>query len=308
MKYLYIEAYGKFRHQDSAKIGHTLKVARMFKAPEDAVFMDGSNRWVTFDELPLEVKTVIESELEDKKKHNEISERKESEMRITKGTESVRPQLDIMKFTRGSLWWYTDNIVDKRMAPRGILRGDRIVLIFSAVSNYNGSCTVMCLPISKCESCNGDPEKLKRFYNIPINTTDRFQSYVCCNQPMPINTCDLGSYMGQIAPDKLVEIEEEYLRYLEMTNYIANRKKSTKEIKKSEQAEKLHKPAIVKFPLTYSVACPETGKVYKSVAEAAEATDIQRMVIYRNVDSGKYIDGKRFYKVSTLFDKYQESL
>lgn len=214
--------------------------------------------------------------------------------------------MDIDRYVRGGLWWYMDSIADKTQGERGIIRGDRPILIISNVSNTTETCTITYLPISKMSaSVAQGPHKLKEFHAVPISMPGGRNSYVVCNQPTTGVTNHLRGYIGHIKPEKMKEVENALLEYMgmvtESAHPIINQKEDTNIPLESEpeitdpvpsQQESLE----VKKPVTQSkasrhprstkVKCIETGKVYETMAEAARELNVHPSYI------GKAIRGK----------------
>lgn len=214
--------------------------------------------------------------------------------------------MDIDRYVRGGLWWYMDSIADKTQGERGIIRGDRPILIISNVSNTTETCTITYLPISKMSaSVAQGPHKLKEFHAVPISIPGGRNSYVVCNQPTTGVTNHLRGYIGHIKPEKMKEVENALLEYMgmvtESAHPIINQKEDTNIPLESEpeitdpvpsQQESLE----VKKPVTQSkasrhprstkVKCIETGKVYETMAEAARELNVHPSYI------GKAIRGK----------------
>lgn len=214
--------------------------------------------------------------------------------------------MDIDRYVRGGLWWYMDSIADKTQGERGIIRGDRPILIISNVSNTTETCTITYLPISKMSaSVAQGPHKLKEFHAVPISMPGGRNSYVVCNQPTTGVTNHLRGYIGHIKPEKMKEVENALLEYMgmvtESANPIINQKEDTNIPLESEPAitdplPSQQRSLEVKKPVTQSkasrhprstkVKCIETGKVYETMAEAARELNVHPSYI------GKAIRGK----------------
>lgn len=212
---------------------------------------------------------------------------------------------DVIKYDQGMLFWYNDDIEDKSNGERGILRGNRPVIILSTVSNKTATCTVTCLPLTS----SGSPQESNRypedaFFKVSIDIPGGKPSFVCCNQPMNITTNKLGTYIGQCSHDKFVAIQAEFLRYLGLIpedivqirdEYIESIKADALEqpdsqpIIDQEPAPEDSSGKIDKFTFTRAVACLEDEYIFRNKAEAARYYDIDRQSIAKSIIQKKTV-------------------
>lgn len=125
--------------------------------------------------------------------------------------------MDINKYSRGSVWWYTDD-VDKYAADKGLIRGTRPVIILSStpISNYKYLCTFV--PCTTSEGVHRSESYLKRFYRIPLQISPDKQSYAVCSQIFTDASNKLSGYVGLLSKSKLTEVTEEVIRYLQVAD------------------------------------------------------------------------------------------
>lgn len=216
-------------------------------------------------------------------------------------------EYDVVRVSRGSLWWFADDIADKHTGERGMLRGDRPILVISNVSSPNSTCTITYLPVSKMESAaKAGDWKLKEFYAVPITLPLKGGSYVVCNQLMTSPTNHLRGYIGQLHPEKMKQVEYELMRYLGLPAPVSE----TEEPLNKEQASSEPDEIAPTYPYTTTtdsstsddividdipprtytepvkrntkpVMYIVTGTTYESVAEASESLGISVSTIYK---------------------------
>lgn len=206
-------------------------------------------------------------------------------------------EYDVIRVCRGGIWWFADDIADKHTAERGMLRGDRPILVISNVSNPNSTCTITYLPISKMESASkvGD-YKLKEFYAVPITLPTKSKCYVVCNQLTTAPTNHLRGYIGQLHSEKMEQVERELMRYLGLSVQITNKEPAPKEevALESDVAADAGiqddividdiSPRAYKQPSkcnTKPVMYTVTGTTYESVAAASKSLGISVSTIYK---------------------------
>lgn len=214
-------------------------------------------------------------------------------------------EYDVVRVSRGSLWWFADDIADKHTGERGMLRGDRPILVISNVSNPNSTCTITYLPVSKMESAAKTGNwKLKEFYAVPITLPLKGGSYVVCNQLATAPTNHLRGYIGQLHPEKMKQVEYELMRYLGLPIPVSEVKES---LPKEQTSPESDKPAPTYTtttdpstsddividdisPITYTETVKRntkpvmyivTGTTYESVAEASKSLGISASTIYK---------------------------
>ena len=134
--------------------------------------------------------------------------------------------MDISRYHRGSIWWYTDTIVDKNSGERGILRGDRPIVIISSVPNESSTCTITYLPFTSATTAQ-EKSHTDEFFLVSVEMPKKYPSYIACNQIRAGVTNHFCGYIGSLSDDKMQEVEEMMLRYLDMEKYIKNAKKSS---------------------------------------------------------------------------------
>ena len=206
---------------------------------------------------------------------------------------------DIIKYDQGMLFWYTDDIDDKTNGERGVLKGNRPVMILSVVSNKTSTCTVTCLPLTTSSTGTTDEDRYSNnpFYKVPVDMPGGKKSYICCNQPMNIATNHLTSYIGQCASNKFLEVQVEFLRYLgllsedvveikrryaEMVSTTAVQPVPYDEAELDLETEPESDNKITKFTFARAVACLEDGYIFKNKSEAARYYNIDRIAVRKS--------------------------
>lgn len=209
--------------------------------------------------------------------------------------------IDVCKYVRGGIWWA--DIPEK--LGRGILSGNHMVMIFSAVSNPSSVCQISVIPISSMKSSNYDEERLHNFYAIPINVKN-YSCYVCCNQIFPISTQMLTSYVGQTTGQKIKEVEREVSRWLQMGNVFYNEIGDSAENKKSdliEKSEEIRHDEIEviedkkKSTSPKSVICIETGEISRSVRQASLKYNVSKIKLQKIIANNQsvWIAGQEYH-------------
>lgn len=139
--------------------------------------------------------------------------------------------MEVYKYIRGGVWWC--ELPDK--STRGVLAGMHPVIIISSVSNPFRNCSLTVIPISSMKKSRDDESRMGMFFTVPINITEE-TSFVCCNQITTVSTYNLKTYIGQISDTKLRTIENELVRYLQLT--ISNTQSIESNVQQNYNSEK----------------------------------------------------------------------
>lgn len=235
---------------------------------------------------------------------------------------------DVQKYCRGGIWWLNDNTIeDKTKGERGILRGDRPVLIVSVPSNPLGNCAVTVLPITHAKSAKDDPNKLEEFSLVPIRFTESGLSYVSCTQAKTISTVHLRNYVGQASEHVMNLVDETLMKHLGLNRPIGNY--SDVDTTVEPAATTVHRYATFKPALSsvsdlilddiseneqdsikiktksgrkprnqYSYECVQTGQKFKTLKDVGNFLGIGPTAAIRYVDSNRTSkDGYSFKRI-----------
>ena len=227
--------------------------------------------------------------------------------------------MDVTKYLRGTVWYYTDNIEDKQKGERGILRGDRPVLIISDVKSLGNVHQMTYLPITSASTVQKKYEDFEtKFYLVPIQLPGSDSlSYVSCNQIRPGVTNHMHKFLGVISEEKMQMIEKELLRYLGMSKYqtVDEFNKSINQTVNSFTIEStntattatppLHEDThTTVLPVKRAVICLEDELFFPTKTSAAEYYDMNDKTFNRRVNKGQTIKGKRVVSIQSLIDLY----
>ena len=214
---------------------------------------------------------------------------------------------DIRKYDRGQVWWY-----DFGEQPRGIMGYRHMAVIISVVPNPAGACTVVVLPITSAETAQRN-KMTEELHMVPIEAMK--PSYVCCNQMRSVITKDLKEYVGNVSPEKMLEIDKAICQYLVLKQYEKQEAIVMQEIETSTYSY------IVDALTRDAAKTGKTGKDSKIVKDIAErlasvmtggleaAVTKQQAAVAQPKNNSKFVivceeTGERWYTIKDAADAF----